>query len=126
MTYITSSYSAEDICVALSRIIEEHRDFDSNCQALTEAFFSDLGLQNLTNEATAIFGNPFWVIDMNFNFLSRPSRDFVDDPYILQEIELGYVSNRNVEDLKERKILSKFSEQENHTATLSTLIPLSR
>lgn len=105
--YIASPVSVSESCDLFAAIIEESRDFDSDCQALTEAFFSDLGIQSLTNEATTIFGNPFWVIDVNFNFLSKPSRDFVDDPYIIQEIELGYVSNRNVEDLKERKIFEQ-------------------
>lgn len=107
VVYITSPLSLGKICNVFSQIIEESRDFDSDCQTLTEVFLSDFGLQNLTNESAAVFGNPFWVIDMNFNFLSKPSRDFVDDPYILQEIELGYVSNRNVEDLKERKIFEQ-------------------
>lgn len=74
----------------------------SNKQRLTEAFLSDRGLQHITDVANIVFNNPFWLIDVNFNYLTRPQHEL--DPVLYDEALSGYVEDTTMLDLRTRGI----------------------
>lgn len=90
----------------LQTLFDDDQRLTDALQPVLESLMKDRGLQQMSDIATEIFGNPFWVIDMNFNYLSKPEGN-TTDTNIIKGMQLGYVLDNTVQYLRSRHIRSK-------------------
>lgn len=57
-----------------------------------EALLQNKGLQSIADEAAALLGNPFWIVDMNSKFIANLSGE-THNEHLLNENSLGYVAD---------------------------------
>lgn len=89
-------------------VIMEHYKISANMQILTNAFFSERGLQYLVDVAYHVFGNPIYVIDSRHKYLA------VSSGITIEENSIAYIENKDMEIMDEGiKLIQrmKLSEQ---------------
>lgn len=63
---------------------------DESILSVLDALLDNLGLQKISDAAALALGNPFWVVDMNSNYMVRVSGN-TSNPRLLHESQQGYV-----------------------------------
>lgn len=65
-------------------------------QSALEALLNGDGLQAISDSASKVLGNPFWIVDLNSKFLARLSGDS-KNPVLVAEMAAGYAAHRTIE-----------------------------
>ena len=83
-------------------------EIEAGIQEIDEAFMREINLQYLAEIAGGVLGNPLWVTGLNYEYLTRPTPELMDDPVFAKELELARVSDENVQLFKERGMQDSF------------------
>ncbi len=65
---------------------------ESSLLPVVNAFLEDKGLQNIADAAARVMGNPFWIVDMNSNYMTHISGR-TSNKRLLAESRQGYPSD---------------------------------
>ena len=109
---MTPNNSEEEVIDFLFLLFDDDLRLNIAIQPLINALLKDKGLQELSDIVSKILGNPFWIIDMNYNFLTQPY-GLISNENILEEIQRGYVLDETVMQLRKshtRDIVSRMNE----------------
>ena len=92
ITYFGNDISpAELFNVTLENLTEIHQ-ITSGMHILSNALFSGNGLQYLVDTAARLFGNPIYVVDLQYKYLAISSGIIPDNDFFREESESGYIS----------------------------------
>ena len=79
-------------------------------QLMTNAFFSDQGLQYMTDTAYRIFDNPVFVIDSSYKYLAFSSGMAPDSDFIASENANGYIAEQGIRFIKDSHLEEKLAK----------------
>ena len=65
---------------------------DPDLSPILHALLENQGLQKISDAAALVLGNPFWIVDMNSNYMGRLSGE-TTNPTLLAESLQGYVED---------------------------------
>ena len=117
-----SAQGTRQLAETISCLLAQGDELRGDMLRLSQAFLSDRGLAYLCDEAAAVFCNPVWMIDINFNFITSPQAALIDrDDILNQEARLGYVLDEHVDNLKRRKIYESIHRTGEVTTYSSTV-----
>lgn len=108
--YIPTSF--EHLYKFLYTLFEDDRRLNYTLQPVTDALLNDRGLQRMSELACTALDNPLWIIDMNYNYLTKPS-GHISNQNLQEEIEKGYVLDETIVSLsqnKTREIVTRLNE----------------
>lgn len=92
----------------LNEMFDNRVEIEAGIQEIDEAFMREINLQYLAEIAGGVLGNPLWVTGLNYEYLTRPTPELMDDPVFAKELELARVSDENVQLFKERGMQDSF------------------
>ena len=98
--YISTSY--DHFYKFLYTLFDDDRRLNYMLQPVTDALLTDRGVQRMSDLACLALNNPFWIIDMNYNYLTTPS-GHISNPNLLEEIQKGYVLDETIVSLSKNK-----------------------
>lgn len=80
-------------------------------QILLDALLADKGLQYLVDVAYEVFGNPLFVIDNSYKYLAISSGVVVNNPFIDEENQKGYIHEKGIAFIRKSKLDEKIRKQ---------------
>lgn len=79
---------------------------DSTLFPVMDALLKNQGLQKISDAASLVLDNPFWIVDMNSNYMTRISGE-THNPVLLEESHCGYVKDTTLHFVSENQIREK-------------------
>ncbi|TGY98278.1 PucR family transcriptional regulator [Petralouisia muris] len=93
--------------------LTEIQQITSGMHILVNALFSGNGLQYLIDTATNIFGNPIYVIDLQYKYLAMSAGIVPDNIFFQEESATGYISETGIQHIT-RNNLDEKVQKTNH------------
>ncbi len=93
--------------------LTEIQQITAGMHLLVNALFSGNGLQYLIDTATNIFGNPIYVIDLQYKYLAMSDGIVPDNIFFQEESATGYISETGIQYIT-RNHLDEKVQQANH------------
>lgn len=87
--------------------LTEIQQITSGMHILTNALFSGNGLQYLVDTAARLFGNPIYVVDLQYKYLAISSGIVPDDDFFREESESGYISALGIQSIRANRLDEK-------------------
>ncbi|MCU6761821.1 Sugar diacid regulator [uncultured Roseburia sp.] len=91
-------------------LISDSQKSNAALQMMTNAFFSDQGLQFMTDTAYQIFDNPVFVIDSSYKYLAISSGLGPDNDFVARENANGYIAEQGIRFIKESHLEEKLAK----------------
>ncbi len=88
--YLDVTTTPSDVIDSLINLFAEDQHLETALQPILDALLKDYGVQHITDAVSRLLENPFWIIDMNYNYITKPKQKLSDNK-INQEIQLGYI-----------------------------------
>ncbi|RCX16045.1 PucR-like helix-turn-helix protein [Anaerobacterium chartisolvens] len=104
---IKKDFDAELIFEKLQQLFIEDQQIISDMKLLLDALFSEMGLQYITDVASAIFENPVFIVDTSFKYIAKSKMVLTNDPDLQEELNLGYILDKNVQSIKKSRLDEK-------------------
>lgn len=60
----------DEVFAGMQDILSNARELNTSLQLMTNAFFSDQGLQYLTDTAYQVFNNPIFVVNESYKYMA--------------------------------------------------------
>lgn len=97
---------AELFNVSLESLSELH-EITVGMHLLVNALFSGNGLQYLVDTATQIFGNPVYVVDLQYKYLAMSAGLIPDHAFFHAESQSGYISEEGIRSIRANRLDEK-------------------
>ena len=87
--------------------LTEIQKITAGMHILVNALFSGNGLQYLIDTATDLFGNPIYVIDLQYKYLSMSAGIMPENMFFNQESSTDYIGERGIQYISKNKLDEK-------------------
>ena len=108
-----SEISQGDFLNFILECLTEIQQITAGMHLLVNALFSGNGLQYLIDTATDIFGNPIYVVDLQYKYLAMSDGIVPDNIFFQEESATGYISETGIQYIS-RNNLDEKVQQANH------------
>lgn len=99
--YYTGEKSMDEVFVQMQDVLSNDLELNSSLQLMTNAFFSDQGLQYLTDVAYQIFNNPIFVVNDSYKYMAFSYGTVADNELIAREYNDGYIAEQGIRFIQE-------------------------
>ena len=95
----------------VQNVLQNNNNINMKKQMLFDALLADKGLQYLVDVAYEVFGNPLFVIDNSYKYLAISTGVVVNNPFVDEENQLGYISEQGIKFIRKSKIDEKIRNE---------------
>lgn len=92
-------------------VLQDIQQINAGLHILINAFFTEQGLQYLTDVAHQVFGNPLFVVDNRHKYLAISSGIVADSIFAHEETKEGYIKEAGISFIRKEKIDEKIRKQ---------------
>lgn len=107
MLYYTGDKTMDTVFIQIQNILSNTQELNASLQLMTNAFFSDQGLQYLTDIAYQIFNNPICVINDSYKYMAFSYGTSPDNEMIAREYNAGYIAEQGIRFMRESHLREK-------------------
>lgn len=100
ITYFGTEISQPELFNISLENLTEIQQITSGMHILSNALFSGNGLQYLIDTAAYLFGNPIYVVDLQYKYLAISSGIVPDNQFFQTESKSGYISEQGIKSIQ--------------------------
>ena len=93
--------SMDEVFAGMQDILSNARELNTSLQLMTNAFFSDQGLQYLTDTAYQVFNNPIFVVNESYKYMALSYGTVAGNELIAREYNDGYIAEQGIRFIRE-------------------------
>lgn len=109
--YLPNDLDPIEIFNNIQDILQDIQQINAGLHILINAFFTEQGLQYLTDVAAQVFGNPIFIVDNRHKYLAVSSGIVADSTFVSNENESGYISEQGLSFIRQQKIDEQIRNQ---------------
>ncbi len=107
LVYLGEQVSSHDLFNELLELLTEIEQITAGLHILSNALFSDKGLQNLVDNAAEIFGNPVYVVDLQGKYLAISEGFAGGNSFLSRELKNGYIGETGLRTIRSANLDEK-------------------
>ncbi|WP_099467146.1 PucR family transcriptional regulator [Konateibacter massiliensis] len=109
--YMENEFDCAKMFNDISDRLQDIQKINTALHLLINAFFTEQGLQYLTDVAHEVFGNPLFVVDTRHKYLAMSAGTIADTTFASEENRIGYINAEGLAYLKKNRIDERIREQ---------------
>lgn len=122
LVYLGATLSYQKLFNTLQEQLTEVQKITASMHIMSNALFSDRGLQYLVDTAARILGNPIYVIDLKYKYIAISAGIFPDNPFFCMETKSGYISDEGIRLIRHEKIDEKIRQNNGPYYFINTIV----
>lgn len=111
LVYLSTPLKPETLLNEILGYLSVMQDISAGVHILSNAVFSDRGLQHVVDTAAQLFQNPVYVVDLQGKYLAISRGIGEENPFLLAEKQAGYISDDGMKFILTRKVDEKIRAQ---------------